>query len=159
MAVTAASLSDLQVVVFSVAGQYFGLDISPVSEIIRLDKITTVPRTPVYVEGVINIRGKVIPVINLHVLFNARKGERNDNNRIVVVETGGQNFGLVVDAVHEVKKIAPDQLKPVPAAISLNQNYLEGIILDGDNLIVLLDLARLLSEHDLHILKAMEESA
>jgi purine-binding chemotaxis protein CheW len=159
LAVGASNTSDLQVVVFSIAEQYFGIDISPVSEIIRLEKVTPIPQAPVYVEGVINIRGRVMPVINLHELFNVQQGERSDSNRVVIVEADGQNFGLIVDAVYEVRKIAPDLLKPVPPAISLNQNYLEGIILDGENLIVLLNLPKLLSEQDLHILKAMEESA
>ncbi|MBF7081992.1 purine-binding chemotaxis protein CheW [Desulfallas sp. Bu1-1] len=159
MAVGASNTNDLQVVVFSITEQYFGIDISSVSEIIRLEKITPIPQAPVYVEGVINIRGRVIPVINLHELFNVQLGERSDSNRVVIVEVGGQKFGLIVEAVYEVRKISPDMIHPAPTAISLNQNYLEGIILDGENLIVLINLKKLLSEQDLDVLKAMEESA
>jgi len=151
--------NDLQIAVFSISNQDFGIDIVSVSEIIRLEKITPIPQAPAYVEGVINIRGQVVPAINLHVLFNTRVGERNDSNRVIVVETGQNKFGLIVDAVSEVRKVVPDMIKPAPPEISIDQYYLKGIILDGENLIVLMDVNKLLPEREMQLLKDMEQPA
>ncbi|SFQ96817.1 chemotaxis protein CheW [Desulfoscipio geothermicus] len=151
--------NDMQIAVFSISNQDFGIDIVSVSEIIRLEKITPIPQAPAYVEGVINIRGQVVPAINLHVLFNTRVGERNDSNRVIVVETGQNKFGLIVDAVSEVRKVVPDMIKPAPPEISIDQYYLKGIILDGENLIVLMDVNKLLPEREMQLLKDMEQPA
>ncbi len=159
MAMGTSKTSDLQVVVFDVAGQQFGLEIASISEIIRLDKITPVPRAPAYVEGVIHIRGAVIPAVNIHALFNMPAGERGENNRVVIVETGTHKFGLIVDAVHEVKKMAPDMVKPAPPALSVDQQYLKGIILDGENLVIYIEPRKLLSEQDMQVLQELEESS
>lgn len=150
-------VEDLQIAVFSICDQYFGVDISLVSEIIRLEKITPTPNAPAYVEGIINIRGQIVPAINLHVLFNTQAGERSDNNRVIVVETEENKFGLIVDGVSEVRKISPDMIKPVPPSISVDQRYLKGIILDEKNLIVLVNLHRLLPNQDMKDLKQMEQ--
>ncbi|WP_027363363.1 chemotaxis protein CheW [Desulfotruncus alcoholivorax] len=145
----AKELNDLQVVVFSLDKQLFGIDITVVSEIIRLEKITPIPNTPNYVEGIINIRGKVIPVINLHSLFNINAEGWNENSRVVIAETGESKFGIIVDAVYEVRKISQEAIKPAPAAVSAGQDYIRGIILDGEDLIVLIQLDKLVSVQDL----------
>ncbi|TYO95535.1 chemotaxis protein CheW [Desulfallas thermosapovorans] len=151
--------TDLQIVVFSIAGQSFGIDIASVFEIIRLEKITPIPQAPEYVEGVINIRGQVVPALNLHVLFGTGIGEKTGNSRMIVVETAHNKFGLIVDAVYEVQKVSPDMIKPAPAAIAYSQQYIQGIILEGDNLVILVDLNKLLPERDLLELKEMEKLA
>jgi purine-binding chemotaxis protein CheW len=151
--------NDLQIAVFSISNQNFGIDIVSISEIIRLEKITPIPQAPAYVKGVINIREQVVPAINLHVLFNIPAGEMNDSNRVIVVETGQNKFGLIVDAVSEVRKITPDIIKPAPPEISIDQHYLKGIILDGENLIILMDVNKLLPEREMQILKEMEQPA
>lgn len=148
--------SDRQVVVFAINEQLFGIDIANVSEIIRLEKVTPIPQAPYYAEGVINIRGSVIPVINLHTLFGIQTGTRDDKCRVIIAEHDGQKFGLIVDAVYEVKKITPDQIKPAPPSITVDQYYLKGIILDGDRLVVLLDPNKILSPKDMEELQAME---
>ncbi|AGL01707.1 chemotaxis protein CheW [Desulfoscipio gibsoniae] len=152
-----AEITDLQIVVFSLIDQYFGVDISLVSEIIRLEKITPTPNAPAYVEGIINIRGQIAPAVNLHVLFNTQADERTENNRVIVVETEENKFGLIVDSVSEVRKISPDMIKPVPPSISVDEHYLKGIILDDKNLIVLVDLHQLLPNQDMQHLKQMEQ--
>ncbi|WP_347491434.1 chemotaxis protein CheW [Desulfoscipio sp. XC116] len=159
MAAETSVTTDLQIVVFSVSDQFWGIDIASVYEIIRLEKITPIPQAPAYVEGVINIRGQVVPAVNLNVLFSAGALERTDNSRMIVVETEHNKFALIVDAVYEVRKISPDMIKPAPAAISQNQQYLQGIILDGEKLIVLVNLNKLMSKRDMRELKDMEQLA
>lgn len=148
--------TDLQVVVFDVSGQTYGIEIAMVSEIIRVEKITPIPQAPPYAEGVISLRGSVIPVINLQMLFNTRAVERDDNNRVIIIGTGGQKFGLMVDSVHEVKKFPAANVKPAPAAIGVDQYYLKGIILDDERLIVMVNPHKILSQGEMEQLRAIE---
>ncbi|KJS10859.1 MAG: hypothetical protein VR67_16325 [Peptococcaceae bacterium BRH_c8a] len=147
---------DLQVVVFVIDQQFFGIDISMVSEIIRLEKITPVPQVSAYVQGIINLRGAVIPVLNLHMLFNTRADEQNDNSRVIIASSGEQKFGLMVDAVHEVKKFSCDQVKKAPGSINVNQHYLKGIILDDERMIILVDPNQILSRGEMEQILAIE---
>lgn len=147
---------DLQVVVFAITDQLFGMDIARVSEIIRMEKITPIPQAPYYTEGVINVRGSVIPVINLQALFNMQACERDNNSRVIIVESEKQKLGLIVDAVYEVKKISPSQIRPTPPAIGTDQYYLKGIILDNDRLVVLLDPDKLLPSGELEKLLSLD---
>ena len=136
-----------QLVVFDLASEAYGVDISAVREIIRLQEITQVPRTPEFVEGVINLRGKVIPVIDLRRRFGLSVGEENKDNRIVVVDIGGQDIGVIVDAVTEVLRISSELVEPPSSVITTSESeYLLGIAkLDG-RMIILLDLQEVLSE-------------
>ena len=94
-----------QLVVFDLNEEAYGVDISQVREIIRMQEITRVPRAPEFIEGVINLRGKVIPVVDLRARFSMPGTERTDEHRIVVVDVDGQDIGMVVDAVTEVSRI------------------------------------------------------
>ena len=147
---------DLQVVVFAIDNQFFGIDISMVSEIIRLEKITPVPQVSAYILGIINLRGSVIPVLNLHMLFNTRADGQDNNSRVIIAASDEQKFGLVVDAVHEVKKFNGDQVKKAPSSINVNQHYLKGIILDDDRMIVLVDPNQILSRGEMEQILAIE---
>ena len=94
-----------QLVVFDLNEEAYGVDISQVREIIRMQEITRVPRAPEFIEGVINLSGKVIPVVDLRTRFSMPGTERTDEHRIVVVDVDGQDIGMVVDAVTEVSRI------------------------------------------------------
>ena len=118
-----------------------------------MQEITRVPRTPSFVEGVINLRGKVIPVIDLRKRFSLTVNERNNENRIVVVDIGGQDIGVIVDAVNEVLRILSDSVEPPSSVITgADSDYLLGIAKLEDRLIILLDLERVLSEEEQEIL-------
>lgn len=135
-----------QLVVFTLSSEAYGVDIGTVREIIRMQDITRVPRTPECVEGVINLRGKIIPVVDLRRRFGFAVGEESKENRIVVVDTGGQDVGMVVDAVTEVLRISDEAIEPPSSIVtSANSDYLQGIAKLADRLIILLDLDRVLS--------------
>lgn len=141
---------DMQAVVFSIDQQFFGIDISLVSEIIRQEEITPLPQASSYVEGIINLRGSVIPVLNLHLLFGMQADARDDSSRIIIVTAGdGQKYGLMVDAVQEVKKYYQEQLQETPGAVNVNQKYLKGIVLDQDKLIILVEPNQILSRGEM----------
>ena len=133
--------------VFDLSTEAYGVDIGAVREIIRLQYITKVPRTPEFVEGVINLRGKVIPVVDLRKRFGLPAEEESKENRIVVVDIGAQDIGVIVDAVTEVLRIATESVEP-PASviITADSEYLLGIAKLDSRLIILLDLEQVLTE-------------
>ena len=152
MAVDAA-LEEKQLVVFDLDSESYGVDIGAVREIIRMQEITRVPRTPEFVEGVINLRGKVIPVVDLRKRFGLAAGEENKDNRIVVVDIGGQDIGVVVDAVTEVLRIPASAIEPPSSVItSADSEYLLGLVKLADKMIILLELESVLSEKEKDLL-------
>jgi len=149
MASASVSSTERQLVVFTLASEAYGVDISAVREIIQMQNITKVPRTPDFVEGVINLRGRVIPVVDLRKRFSFPSVERNKNTRIVVVDIGGQDIGVVVDAVTEVLRVAADSIAPPSSIITTAESdYLLGVAKLAERLIILLDLLRVLSIAD-----------
>ncbi len=141
--------SERQLVVFDLAEEAYGVDISSVREIIRMQDITQVPRTPEFVEGVINLRGKVIPVVDLRKRFGFNVEEATKDTRIVVVDIGGQDIGVVVDAVNEVLRVAAEAVEPPSSVITTaDSEYLLGIVKLAARLIILLDLEQALSSID-----------
>lgn len=135
-----------QLVVFTLAEEYYGVDIGTVREIIRMQSITKVPKTPKFVKGVINLRGAVIPVIDLRNRFDLPPGEDDKDSRIVVLDMGGQNIGAIVDAVTEVLRIPVDCVEPPSSIVtSVESEYLLGIAKLSSRLIILLDVDEVLS--------------
>ena len=138
---TTKSSDELQVVVFDLGDERYGLDIAAVYEIIRHQPITAVPRSPVFVEGVINLRGRIIPVIDLRERFGMEDTEPTKASRIVVCEAAGTRVGLIVDAVSEVLMIQGDAIEPTPeVAAGDDARALRGIARLGERLVILLDL-------------------
>jgi purine-binding chemotaxis protein CheW len=146
-------VTEKQMVLFELGSETYGLDIATVHEIIRMQPITKVPKAPFYVEGVINLRGRVIPVIDIGKRFGFEKAERGKNNRIVVVNIKNTVLGIIVDAVTEVLRIAMDSIEPVSDIVtSGNSDYLLGIAKLSNKMVILLAIDRLLSGD-----KALEE--
>jgi purine-binding chemotaxis protein CheW len=139
-------VAEKQMVLFKLGNETYGLDIATVHEIIRMQPITKVPKTPSYVEGVINLRGKTIPVIDIGKRFGMEKIERDKNNRIVVVNLQDTIMGIVVDSVTEVLSISTDSIEPVSEVVTTtNADYLAGIAKLTDKMVILLELNKLLS--------------
>lgn len=133
--------AELQIVVFELGEERYGLDIATVYEIIRYQPITAVPQAPAFVEGVINLRGRIIPVVDLRDRFGMREGELTKASRIVVADAGGTRLGLVVDGVSEVLMVPTDAIEPTPdVAVNADHVYLRGIAKLGERLIILLSL-------------------
>lgn len=148
-AIVDTAQTEKQLVVFDLASEGYGVDIGAVREIIRMQEITRVPRTPEFVEGVINLRGKVIPVIDLRKRFGLQVADQSKDNRIVVVDIGKQDIGVIVDAVTEVLRISADSVEPPTSVItSADSDYLLGIAKLESRLIILLDLESVLSEEE-----------
>ena len=138
---------DRQVVVFQLNGQGYGIDIGTAKEIIRCQAVTRVPGVPDSVEGVINLRGEVIPVIDLHKRFGLQAWEQTEDARIIVVEVGDDTIGVFVDAVSEVLRI-PRSAIEVPSSLissTSSSDYIDGIAKVADDLLIMLDLNEALS--------------
>ncbi len=130
-----------QVVVFELANEHYGIDIGRVQEIIRLPAITAVPRAPECVEGVVNLRGRVIPVLNLRKRFGLPDSERGRTSRIVVLEVSGNTVGALVDGVSEVLRVPANAVEPPGATLTGPETaHLRGIAKLEERLIILLNL-------------------
>ncbi|CCO24534.1 chemotaxis protein CheW [Maridesulfovibrio hydrothermalis] len=139
----------IQLVTFSIGEEEFGVNILKVQEIIRTMEITKVPRAPTFVEGVINLRGKVIPIIDLRSKFGLQCREHDQNTRIIVIEITDMIVGFVVDSVSEVLRIPASTVEPPPPVVSgLESEYISGVGKLEDRLLILLDLNRLLSSEE-----------
>ena len=148
-----------QVVVFDLNEEAHGVDISQVREIIRMEEITRVPRAPEFVEGVINLRGKVNPVVDLRARSSMPSTERTDEHGIVVVDVDGQDIGMVVDAVTEVSRTPTDSIEPPSSVITTDDSeYLTGIVKTDDKLIILLGIAKVNSESEASALEEIQQS-
>lgn len=143
---TATMPEMLQLVTFKLGNEEYGIDILKVQEINRMTEITTMPKSAFYVEGVINLRGKVIPVVNLRKRFGLEMKELDSQSRIIVVDAGS-TIGLIVDSVSEVIRIPSDTIEPPPPITGgIGSEYVRGIVKLKDRLIILLDIDRLLSD-------------
>ena len=140
-----SSLKDeSQLVTFLLKEEEFGFDIMAVQEIIRLPKMAKVPRTPAYVDGIANLRGVVLPVIDMRTRFGMERAEETDRTRVLVVDIDGVKTGLRVDRVKQVARVLRSEIEPPPAAIQgTSSDYLEGVVkLDkGQRIVMALNAA------------------
>jgi purine-binding chemotaxis protein CheW len=143
---TQLSGKTLQAVTFALGSEEYGVDIAQVQEINRMVTITHVPRAPQFMEGVINLRGQLIPIIDLRTRFGMERSELTKNTRIVVTEIGNKRIGMVVDSVSEVLRIPVEQIEDAPDLVAgVETEYIRGVGKMGDRLIIMLDLGRVIS--------------
>ena len=135
----------LQFVTFTLNNEEYAVDILSVQEINRITEITQVPNSEEYVEGVINLRGKVIPIINLRTKFGFEEKPKDDSSRIIIMEINNITNGLIVDAVSEVLRIPSSIIEPAPPMSSdHNSQFISGIAKLDNRLIILLDIENLI---------------
>lgn len=152
------SLDLLQLVVFKVHTEEYGIDILRVQEIIRMMDITRVPRAPRFVNGVINLRGTVIPVIDMRGRFGIENQNPTNDTRIIVINLAPVMIGFIVDSVAEVLRIPADSVEAPPSVVAtVDADYISGVSKQGDRLLVLLDPQKLV-EQDNEALQALTET-
>lgn len=143
------SRSLLQVIRFTLGDEAFAMDILQVEEIIRMMEITRVPKAPAFVEGVINLRDRVIPVVDLRKRFEITPKGDDGQRRIIVVRTRPKPIGLIVDAVSEVLRLSAERVEPPPPAIShMDSRPISGVAKIGERLLMLLDAGLILSNQE-----------
>lgn len=147
-----------QLVVFKLANEHYGVDIAVVEGIIKMQTITSVPHAPRFVEGVTNLRGTVLPVVDMRRRFGLSVSEQTKDTRIIVVEMDGVTVGMVVDAVHEVMRVPVEDIEPpAPMVTTVDSAFITGIAKVENRLIILLDLAKVLTIQEQADLKAVVE--
>lgn len=145
--------------IFSIGKEAYGIDIKYVIEIIGIEPITEVPELPDYVKGVINLRGKIIPVMDVRLKFKKEEKEYDDRTCIIVVEIEGLSIGLIIDRVVEVANIDENNISPPPKLNKSKDNankYIKGIGKMGDEVRLLIDCNKLLEEEEIHELSTVE---
>ena len=147
---------DLQLVGFRIGKETFGVPIDLVHEIVRVPEITAVPDAPEYVEGVINLRGKIVSVIDLRKRFGEKKVERNRKNRILVAEIERKMVGLIVDAASEVLRVSHNEIEDPPDILNdAEVKYVIGVGKLNGRLVILVDLAKIMQKGELRRLGEM----
>ena len=150
---------ELHIVGFQVGRETYGVPITSLHEIVRVPEITAVPDAPDYMEGVINLRGKIVSVIDLRKRFGETRIKTSKRNRILVVEQNGRLSGLIVDAASEVIKIPASDIEPSPAVFQEGGlNCVTGLGKYQGRLIVLLDTAKLLEQSGMRVRKPAESA-
>lgn len=148
---------ELQLVIFRLAKEEYGLPITKVQEINRLVPITKLPQTPSFMEGIINLRGRIIPVIDLRKRFQLAAAEQSDDNRIIIVEVSGQTIGIIVDAVTEVVRLPGSSVEPPPPAFILDAQYIHGVGKLDERLLIMLDIDKILTSQEEIMLKQIKQ--
>jgi purine-binding chemotaxis protein CheW len=151
----------MQLVGFTIGKELFGVDILMVQEIIRAAPITPVPNSPEFVEGVINLRGNILPVIDLRKRLNLLSGETDHSDTwILILDIQSKTTGFIVDSVTEVLKIQESTIEAPPDIIKagLESQYLRGVCDIGAQLLILLDFKRILLQEEFQKLKTMDET-
>jgi purine-binding chemotaxis protein CheW len=148
-----------QIVRFTVSKESFGVDIGMVQEIVTVPEITRVPDTPDFIEGIINLRGKIVSVIDLRKRLKLNGAGRDKKNRILVTELDGRIIGLIVDEVSEVLRLNPDNIEPPPELVnSAGAEYITGVGKLDNMIILLLDLGRVLNTEEIDKLRVASET-
>lgn len=142
--------TNMQLVTFKLVGETFSLPILDVREVIHMSDVTPVPNAPLFVEGVLNLRGQILPVVDLRKRFSLPPAETTAETRIIVVEIGTSVLGLIVDEVQEILRVSADSVAPPPAIVAkgIGSEYLRGITYVEDKMVILVDMRRVFSKEE-----------
>ncbi len=156
------ALDEEQLVTFSIGKEEYGIPVMKVQEINRLTEITNIPRAPEFIDGVTNLRGSVIPVINIRKIFGLPTKESDDRTRVIIVELGGVRTGMRVDQVNEVLRVSRTNVVKTPSLIisSGANKYMDGVLkLDGGKrMVVTLDIDKMLNDTEIAALSSVDEN-
>jgi len=133
---------------FSLGDEFYGIDIVYVTEIVGIQPITVVPELPCFIRGIINLRGQIIPVMDIRSKFNKEPKDYNDRTCIIVVDIMEFSIGIIVDAVSEVMTIAEENVTPPPEVGSTGRKYIKSVGKNDDCVILIIDCAKLLDNED-----------
>jgi len=140
----------IQLVSFNLGPEEYAVEVLKVREIIRMTSITHIPNTPPSIEGIINLRGKVIPIVSLRSRFNMMDSDNDQHTRIMVMDIGGKMMGFIVDGVSEVIRISSAEIQPPPSMVAggVDQDFISGVIQHADHLLLMLQMERMFSNDE-----------
>lgn len=153
MKVTEKSLDAIQIVCFKIGAEEYGIEILKVQEILKLPKVTKLPKSADFIKGVIDLRGKVIPIINLGKRFGIDISGESESSRAIVVDIKGKKVGLEIDSVSHVIKIDTNDIEPPPPVVKgISGRYIIGIGKRKEGYIVILDINQIFSPEELKVM-------
>ncbi len=139
-----------QLISFTVGAEEYGLELLRVKEVIRMRQITWLPKAPPCVKGIINLRGDVIPIVDLRERFGLQQEQQTASTRVIVVEVGGKPVGMVVDSASQVVRVPADQFDPTPAVMGeRSRDFITAVGKTGDRLIIMIDVDRILDSEEM----------
>lgn len=151
------TVEEIKVIVFRLNDEEYGVEVSQVRSIEKMQNITRVPRTPEFVKGVINLRGVVTPIVNLKTRFNLGEEQYTDATRIIIVAVEDMEVGLIVDAANDVIDIPVNTIEQPPAVVGgIKATYLRGVAKLNDRLLIMLNLDKVLSPEEIQAMSSVE---
>ena len=153
------TVEEIQVAVFMLNNTYYGVPILQVKEIVKMTEITKLPNTPDFVQGIVNLRGEIIPIIDMRRRFGLPDIEISENWKILILKSGEVLFGVMVDQISEVEKIPTALIENPPKIVAgVNGKFISGIAKTENRLLILLDVERILSDEEIEMLQGIEET-
>lgn len=151
----------LQLVTFQLGDEQYGIDIMDVEGIVKIEDVRPIPNAPAYVEGIFNLRGEIIPVINLHRRFHIKHAELSEEDQLlsgfVIINIDGRHLAVMIDKVSRVVTISSDQIQPPPQVISgIGTEYIQGVVSEEDHYLIILDIDRLFNRKELQQLERIQ---
>ena len=149
-----ADEKQLQLVTFQLGEEYYGIDIMQVNEIQKIQDVRTIPNAPSYVEGIFNLRGQIIPIINLHKRFHLRRAALGEEDKLLsgflILNLDGMQLGVYIDKVSRVVTIDKDKIQPPPQMISgIGTEYIQGVTNEDSGYLIILDIRRIFDPKEL----------
>lgn len=146
--------SQIQLVTFQLSEELYGIDIMEVKEIVRLQEIRAIPNAPAYVEGLYNLRGEIIPIINLHKRFHLKHAALGEDAELlsgfIIIEVAGMKLGVIIDKIERVTPIEANEIKPPPQMLSgIGTEYIQGVVNQKNGYLIILDIRRLFNAREL----------
>ena len=144
----------LQLVTFQLGSESYGIDIMIVDGIVRVEETRSIPNAPNYVDGIFNLRGEIIPIINLHKRFQIRRAELSDEDMLlscfIIIKIGGMKLGVIIDKISRVISVDTDTMQLPPQMLSgIGAEYIQGVFTRDDGYLILLDIERLFDPREL----------
>ena len=157
---TAARAGTREVLVFILGAEEYGVDILKVQEIRGYERVTPIPAAPDFLKGIVNLRGTIVPIVDLRVKFGLPNPRYDATTVVVILRVAGRVIGMVVDAVSDVVRLAPNDVKEAPQLGSIvDSSFLAGLATQGGRMVMLLDIEKLLSAGDMNLLARLAEAA
>ncbi len=149
-----SSVSNLQLVTFQLGAESYGIDIMIVDGIVRVEETRSIPNAPNYVDGIFNLRGEIIPIINLHKRFHIRRAELSEEDMLlsgfIIIKIAGMKLGIIIDKISRVINVDLDKMQLPPQMLSgIGAEYIQGVFTREEGYLILLDIERLFDPREL----------
>ena len=139
---------------FTLGDEEYGIDILKVQEIRGYDAVTTIANTPEFIKGVINLRGIIVPIVDMRIKFNLGKVEYNEFTVVIILNVANRVVGMVVDGVSDVITLTPEQIKPAPEfGSAIDTKYVMGLGTVDDRMLILVDIEKLMTSRDMELVE------